>query len=718
MSFTPSQQPDESIGRRYSKAFKYVFAMLYEGEDAMNADLASGNSGASSIVDEGRFVQLLLPQQLQLREPYATVVTVMQDGGKVIETKGHVLKLGTISGTTGFLPPNGPVLLQPTFGRLVPNVVDVDGQLGALSGYLTFQKLRYLFRLYGDQRRQGNLEVALYFFDYKNDDFWRIEPESFDMSRSNRRPMSYDYNVQFKCIELADSVVSKDQQIGPISGIPAMLPGNARVSTSNVGGVLAKVAGSASAASKSSILSSVARFADMVTSGINFLKYCDAVVQRAFQFTLNKLDGVVGFFENIHDSFFMLLDIVPTLLAQLNNSLAGLIRTVDEFAPENIAQELNAWWLECTTMADHMSVQVSYLLASQPQRDIKDTDVRFSQGRMKGGATTDLMQEPSGGGPDANPFIGTAGLSLVTDVDGIANTTQYVTIIINNGEDIYALARRVFGKIERFIDLVLLNKLEFPFIVADASSKPPNTLAWGESILVPSTKVTSSIIADGVDTASVPTSAGTVTTSSLPSQLIDDTATWLTDQWVGYSITATTGLDSQTLVCIANTDIQLTLNSNWTITITPSVTTYTIRYVQFNPRRPLTPEARAYGTDILVVFGNDGRADLALAAGRDLAPAQGLDNFIQAITLRARCPLSEHPFHKTYGLPAPVGRPYTDAVGALYTFFIRRSLLADPRVGKVRNIQLTLNGDKLSMSAEVQPIDSRISRPIDIQVGA
>lgn len=706
------------MGRRYSKAFKYVFAMLRVGEDLTSIDPSKSPTSTNSIIDDGRFIVLTLLRELQMRAPFATAITVMQDGGKVIESAGQVIRPVTLSGTTGFLPPGS---FQPQRGRLVPNVVDLDGQLGAISGYLAFQKLRYLFDLYGEERRRGNLDVKFHFFDYKNDDFWRIEPKSFDMSRSSRRPMSYEYNVQFDCIERADTVVRRDSESVFVTGIAALFSSNARVVTDKVGGALAKISGAISSASKSSIVATVSRFADMVTSGLDFLKNCDTVVQRTFQSALNSLDAVVGFFADIHDTFFTTLEVVPTLMAQLSSSLTGLFNTIQEFAPDNIAQELNEWALEVTTLADHMVVQVGLITASQVQRDVRDTDQRFSQGRMKQGSTTDLMQEPAGGSgsPDANPFVGASGLSLVTDVDALANTTSRTAVIIHNGEDVFSFARRVFGVASRFSDVVLLNKLEFPFIVADAATKPPNTLAWGEYALVPvSGSSGSSGIADGVDTSAIPTTSGVVDTASLPSQLVDSTANWLPGQWVGYSVTATTGGSKQTLVCNGNTATQLTLNSNWVIAITPSTTTYAIAYVKFDPRRPVTAETRAFGVDLLAVFGQDGRCDAAIGATGDLARVRGIDNFFQAITLRARCPLGEHPFHASYGMACPVGRPFTDDVGVLYSFAIRGSLLSDPRVARVRNVQLTLNRDTVQASLEVQPITARNARPITIQVGA
>ena len=706
MTLTSTQQPDPSIGRRYSKAYKYVFAMIRPGDDLSRIDPRDGTYNPSSLVNEGRFVSLTLPREISLREPYATVVTVMQDGGKVVESKGQVLKLGSVSGTTGFLPPNSqsPVPKPPT-GSLLPNVGDVDGALGSISGYLAFMNLRYLFRMFGDQRRQGNLDVQLHFFDYKNDDFWRIEPESFDMQRSSRRPMSYDYNISFKCLEYSDtSILPPPPAIPIVSGL-----GRGRTRFSKSGNV------------DQGFLTAASRLSDMTQSGLNFLVYCDTVVQRAFQTALSKLNAIVGFFQTINDAFFSQLAIGVSLLQDMSAELDFLSSTAEEFAPDNINQEINSWYLEVRRLVDNMAVQAGLLAGSQPQRDVTDTDKSFSTGRMRQGATTDLMQEPPGstGSLDANPFIGTSGLSLTTDPDALASTTQFTTVVVNAGEDIYSLARRVLSDITRFIDLVLLNRLEFPFIVSDATQKPPNTLAWGESILVPATpsNTTSTTIADSADTSAVPTTSGTVDTSSLPSQLIDSTADWLPDQWIGYSVTATTGGSTQTLIANGNTSNTITLSGDWTITITPGTTTYAVTYNLFNPRRPVTPDARAYGTDLLVVFGNDGRGDLALGARSDLAACSGLDNFIQAITLRARCPVGLHPFHQTYGLPAPVGRPAVESVFVLSTFFIRRSLTSDPRVGKVNNVQFDEVGDVLMMSAQVQPIDSRLSRPISVQVG-
>jgi hypothetical protein len=716
--FVPAQQPDASVGRRYAKAFKYVFAMLKAGEDLATVDPGESAATSTTLVDEGRFVVLTLPQQIQMRGPFATAVTVMQDGGKVVESRGQVLRPCVVTGTTGFLPPNTSPALLAQRGRLVQNAPDLDGQLGAVSGYLQFRKLRYLFDLYGDERRRGNIDVAMYFFDYKNDDFWRIEPQSFDPSRTSRSPMTSSYSVQFQCLERADALVTRSNEVGPLGGPALLFSGAARTATGNVGGVLAKVAGALSAASKSSILAAVSRFADMVTSGLDFLVHCDAVVQRAFQATLNRLDAVVGFFANAHDTFFTLLDTVPTLLAQLSGSLAGLFTTIDKFAPDNIRQEINAWELEVTTLTDHMAVQVGLLVASQPQRDTRDTDQRFAQGRMKAGATTDLMREPGSGPLDANPFVGTSGLSLVTDVDALAGNAQHVSVVVNQGDDVYSLARRVLGRVERFVDIVLINKLEFPFIVADAATKPPNTLAWGERALVPAPAGAVPGSVAGVGPASVPTASGTVDTGSPLSQLVDSTASWLPGQWVGYTVTAVTGGSRQSLICNANDATTLTVSGTWTIPITLGVTTYAVSYSQFDPGRPVTAETRAYGVDMLAVFDVDGRCDAAIGATGDLAVARGLDNFFQAITLRSRCPLGEHPFHRGYGTLAPVGRPFTDDVGVLYAFHFRRSQLSDPRVGRVRNIQISQDGDVFMASAEVQPVDARTAQPINVRVGA
>jgi hypothetical protein len=671
-------------------------------------------------------VQLFLPQQISLREPFATQVTIMQDGGKVIESRGQVIKMGSISGTTGFLF-NAEVALQGNGNALMlPRLAtDLDAQLGAVSGYLAFMKLRYLFRAYGAERRRGNIDAKLYFFDEKNDDYWRVEPDVFEMTRSSRKPMSYDYNIQFRCIEPSDNksppaqasafvlgsaMYGTDLETNPLSDSSGFHPG----------------LGLGKRAIPQNILTTIARYADMVTSGVNYLKFLDSVAQRAMQSTLNNLDNVVGFFENIVDTASQQLDLVPALLNQLGDSLAGLERVIGKYAAavnvftsRDAALEMNEWWLEVTALYDSLSVSMTQIVGSKVRTDIADTHQRYSTSRGAQGSTTDFLQEATGstGSPDANPFLGTSGLSLITDLNRLLNAGQVSSTVVYNGEDIYAIARRLTGKIERFTDLILLNRLEFPFIVASANNKPPNTLAWGESILYQSTQQTTASVGDAPSDVAVPTVAGTVTTAATFSELIDNTQSWRANQWVGYTVTATTGGVSDSHVVASNTAVKLSLNGTWAIAITPGVTTYVVVLAQLNMNRPITADTRAYGTDLRAVNVGDGRVDLAWDATGDLATVSGIDNLIQAINLRARCQAGQHPFHPTYGLPSPVGRPYTAHVGILYVFFMRRSLLADPRINRVRNAQISVAGDVFTLTAEIQPVASRTALPISVNVG-
>ena len=706
----PPIYPDDSMGRRYAKAFKYVFCLLPFGQDATSIDGAQ----ISSVITNDHCVELVLPQQIQLREPFATVVTVMQDGGKVIESKGQVLKLGSVSGTTGLLPPPGnsdPSLLPP-FGQLTSTSVDADGQLGAISGYLAFQRLRYLFRLYGTQRRNGNLSVTLHWFDYKNDDFWRIEPDSFEMTRSSRRPMSYDYGIQFKCIEPSDNVVSPTQQFGVVSGLYPIGFGK----TSQAGNATPNIGGGAGSAGQQAVQSAVARFAALATQGENFLKFTDLGVEIALQGALTSLDNIVGLFEDANDTFNTTILVVPGLMAQLDAALAN-VNAVITSAPDNVAWELNEWFVETSQIMDNLNLQVNQLIGSQSNIDTIATDLSFSTGRMKQGATTDLMTEPPGspGSPDANPFIGASGLGLTTDVSSLSSSKQLRAVIVNTGEDVYQFATRVLGSITRFVDVILLNKLQPPFIVSDPANKPSNTVAWGESLLVQSDTQTSTTIGDTGDPSSAGTTIGTVTDTGLPNEVIDGYANWLPGQWAGFTVTITTGIDVQSVPIVNNDSSKLTLSSGVTLTITPFVTTYAIAMTTLTLRRPVTADQRAYGRGWLVNFTN-GVADVVFGVA-GVVWAVGVDNLFQALRLMAGCPLGGHPFHPTYGLPAPVGRPFTSSVGVLYLYFMRRSLLSDPRVSKVSNLQLSLQGDTLYLNGEVTPIDARKAEPINLQIG-
>lgn len=698
-------QPDTEFSKRYRKTSRYAFYMQNDPEETF------------VTVDPSRYITLdVNPQSISMREPIATAIQFTQGGGKIRESRGGLVKVFSIAGTTGYTPlPTGASLHtdlpkwvannRPVRGSLVPRDIEsLDETLGSRSGFFAFHRVRYLFRLYMYELRQGNTKVTLHYVDTKNDEYWRIEPQEFVMQRSSRKPFSYDYNISFQALE--------ESSFGDLGQAFTGLPVE---DLSRGPGIVQNLQ---STRNGSGVTQTLKRFADMTTAGLNYLKHCSGVVQTSFQSALRRVNAVVSYIENIHSTALIVAETWHTLLAQLDNTLAGVFNTISLYAPDNIEREIHEWCLETQWLNDHLR---AYVVASEsPAKQIIDRiNGAFKTGRLKQGSTTDLLTESSdsAGTPDTNPFIGRSGLQLVTNIQQLVATRQLKSQMIYQGDTIQSIALRVFGNVQRFIDLVLLNNLEAPYIVSDVSNKPANTLAWGEYIQVPADVSNTTI--DQSDAGLIPTIASTVTRTSIPTELVDEDLEldWRPDQWIGYTVTLTHAGTEYTRVIVGNTENTLTVNFAWSPT--PDVDdTYVIQMVLFDINRPLTPEAKAYGTDLLLKFSpttgvsQNPRCDLVLDSSGGLARVRGVDNLIQALMLRLNTEQKRHPFHPSFGAQVPIGQAWNDDTRFLYIFFTRKSLLLDPRVQAVRNSRMEMQGGTVSFYADVQPINTRNTRQI------
>lgn len=65
--------------------------------------------------------------------------------------------------------------------------------------------------------------------------------------------------------------------------------------------------------------------------------------------------------------------------------------------------------------------------------------------------------------------------------------SNYIKEVITPGDTVQALSQQYLGDANRWVELVLLNQLDYPFIVDTIrdSSTPPNVLAVGDTILIP-----------------------------------------------------------------------------------------------------------------------------------------------------------------------------------------------------------------------------------------
>ena len=720
-------QPDLEFAKRFAKSSRYAFYMRRD----------AGSDGVEDIttIDSERFVVLdLNPQQINMREPKETGIRKTQGGGKIVEKRGNLVKPVTIAGTTGWTPlPEGHSLhgsIGQAIGKisdasgtrrrgaLVPlNVAQLDTVLAQRSGFWAFHRLRHLFRLYDWYAEQGDTSYTMNYIDTKNDEYWRIEPSDFVLTRSSKKPFSYDYQINFQCLELSTST---NRSIDEIS--------------------LAFLGLSNSSVTGPSVHATVRRLDEMHGSGLDYLKHIAGKAQIAFQGTLQRVNDVVGYLENIDDGIRTIGGTALTLLSLLDNSLTGMADVIGQLAEDiavgkqfvldgSMVGDLNEWHVEARKLTDFLLNHLSTIAGTTWDSGFGTITRAFSAGAGKLGTATSLMRSAEGsiGSPDADPYLGSSGLDLVTDVKKLATLRSTSIVAVNYGDTIFSFAQRVLGDAARFVDIVLINNLSAPYIVANNVTKPSGTVAWGDYLTVPA-RESESLVNPGATADKASSFVGVVTSTGTAFEVIDTRAIdeglpgWSIDQWIGYTVTKTTAGISESRIVTGNTASVLIVNLPWT-TFPAVDDAYTIDLVLFDARRPRTAMDRVFGTDLLLRWqpasggaASNLLADIVIGSSGDLALARGEDNYLQALNIRMRTEQGSLLLHPSFGVQMPVGRPWSEDIAILYVFYAKQSMLEDPRTAEVTNTRITLEGSAYTFSADVRPVNVKNSRPVSVTV--
>lgn len=137
--------------------------------------------------DFAEFKFQINPSSIRQEEDYSIMPRATQTGA-VIEHEGSVFKRLTISGTTGIQPKRG-----------IGSVTDTGQvQLGAgHSGYHEFNTLINYIRAYAQFKTDPTNEKArLVFKNFKDNEYWFVEPLRFSKNRDSTKPHLYYYEIQ------------------------------------------------------------------------------------------------------------------------------------------------------------------------------------------------------------------------------------------------------------------------------------------------------------------------------------------------------------------------------------------------------------------------------------------------------------------------------------------------------------------------------------------
>ena len=185
-----------------------------------------GNDGAPIWDNNWRYTLPVPPESLSINMPFASTIHATQ-GGVVEEHNGAPFRNISISGTTGILPIRGNAgeakSLNPAqsifagtirnasrfqtiasnlgFAKVKNTVTksDLQGQVGQGSGYFQFHTLsQFLERYAVFKKTAAGRDYRLALMMWKDQHFYLVKPESFNLSRNAGSPYEYKYSMSFK----------------------------------------------------------------------------------------------------------------------------------------------------------------------------------------------------------------------------------------------------------------------------------------------------------------------------------------------------------------------------------------------------------------------------------------------------------------------------------------------------------------------------------------
>ena len=590
------------------------------------------------------------PQSISLQEPSATSITAMQGGGKYIERRGNIFKDLVIAGTTGFMP-NARAATYNEFQQRF-RISDDDtaaSKMAPVSGYVKFHETRNFFRRYQNIFRSGKREdvkeIRFIWINYKDEEFWVIEPLLFATTRDKSNPMSYMYSITARFIDMADKALFKAEAIPLSRGMKVLAAIKSIVTTieraiSVVGAIIAEVSEAVRA-----IINTALSLATRLAGALNNLV---AGVSEIVRLPLNTVKSCTSAFKQCLDT------------------------------ARNVGQAFTLDVLDVITQ----TIQACHTLAAMPELFVNS----FSEEWQKRVQNFNRVTQKG----SAIDFTSQLDLNDLTEDE------------ILPGETIQRVAARVLGDASRFHELIVLNNLQAPYISPNARERLPNTLAPNDTILVPKTfgrqSATNPIPVSGSKARSEPTvtsvaASGTPTSLTVNPALL--AAPWRPNQWKNFLCTFISGTGFGTTVLVeSNTETQLTFNKAVT---TPDATT--IFQLSSAQQKVIPPGSlESLGIDIRLTPDND----FAKTVSGDLASVRFLENMDQAIQIKMKTEQLDLVLHSFFGLRQPAGTKVTPASVSQHRLNARRTFVSDPRIALVKHLRLRAIKDTISVDGEVE----------------
>lgn len=524
---SPVFNPSKWVGNSQGQKVRYGFTLMNLDEVKSHSDPAKK---PSTLIDKTAYYLDIPPQSIKQKEIFATNITATRKG-IIVESEGVVFKDIVIQGTTGVFPgirggsntagsnlftdpfkaPSDPAGVDPETGRSRARGVKT------ISGYEEFIRLRQYFLKYASEKVKSDGNLFLIFINEKDDQALIVEPLEFEMERSSKSPMTYQYKITLKAIGNLNTVFGGLSGPGQAEGFLAILE--------DVGNLSANVVASlqqtrATIAASSTLLS---RFSQSLT-----------------QTFINPLTQTSLAMQSLADGTATVLSLPEVLVRGVTSSTLQIAESVNE-----VGGSIDDFSVSTTS---DQELRLSQTAEFQRQQQVKDrmaTDNKVPiprsflerTARTSQGLSNDLADFTNLGDPLYNQIKGrtptqqSSPLKVISDDEfllmgalqqtgidltlSLASNSMFAAdadiaferskalfnnpnlspddqieiprpnfvreVTIQQGDILERIAQREYGDASRWLDIVVLNNLKPPYLDEVASD---GVKAYGDTLLV------------------------------------------------------------------------------------------------------------------------------------------------------------------------------------------------------------------------------------------
>lgn len=660
-------------------------------------------------------------QSKDTKRPAATFITPTLAGGKHVEDRGRISESKTISGMSGYM---AAVKHQSNlFQRYVTQYQNAAGDIfdlqrgifnpegrlnekGLRSGYAWFHRFANLFEIYWDIKRTQRPKLAnatrLIWIDEKDDCYRVVVPLDFSFrQQAPRENFQYSWSITMETIE--DASVMRDRLKSSSDADPA--------------NIFERISSAIDVAQQA--LTTITSLVDMAPRAIGaLLRDVITPFSKLINFASNVASLPLTFIESVED-------LLRSGITAGQNALGGIATLYG--AQSAVERTFNEAWLGLV-QAGEMIVAQAHTLSGTTRGNRSYPEVRNAEGvKYNGGrpyprdtaaTQTAYNQKSARGSDDINQAatLDTVGNSYTSSgstgydtrmhpsvkkgLQGYTESRQdwlgTRTTTVHSGDTIFDVARRELGDVQFWQDLVILNKLRYPYI--SSTNRKQGVLGVGDALLIP-VPATEDSQSGPAKVPDMPPQLNGVATSGTTTTLVDITRQtlglrWRNNQWEGYRCTILSGTNAGVTRRVqSNTQYSLAFDgaNPWPVAL-DTTSAYLLWLDPLPFEIPSTTRAMAFGFDLKAQKVN-GKYDMVLGDDLDAAVVTGIDALVQDLQMAFDTVQGGNAHLPLDGMPQMIGSKATTANILTFRIAARQVVLSDPRIDDIVR-ETVLLGDK------------------------